>query len=159
MRKVIYPGSFDPLTNGHLDIIQRAAALFDEVEVVILQNETKKNTFSEEERLAFLQSNTKELRNVTCSVQNGLTVRYASLCGACAMVRGIRSMKDFLYEDELTQINHVLAPEIETIYLPCSPKYQTISSSAIKEFVKYGESISAYVPKDVEEAMLMKRGM
>lgn len=156
MRKAIYPGSFDPLTIGHLDLIQRAAAMFDELEVVILHNEAKKSMFQEEERLEFIRNNTKELKNVICSVQNTLTVKYAKECGACAMIRGIRSLKDYMYEEELAQINQRIEPSIESVLLFCNPKYSTVSSSMIKELFKYGEDISDLVPSDVEEKLRMK---
>lgn len=152
MKIAIFPGSFDPLTNGHLDIIERASKLFDKLIVVILENSEKKGMFPLEIRLSFLKENTKYLSNVEVALDHGLTVDFAKRMNACAIVRGVRSVKDYEYELEIASINQQIDKNIETILLFSNPSYSFISSSMIKELLKYDQDISAYVPQDVCEA-------
>ena len=121
MKKAIFPGSFDPLTKGHLDIIERASKLFDELIVVILENSEKKTTFTQEERLTMLKNNTAVLSNVIVDADTSLTVEYAKKHGACAIIRGVRSVKDYEYELDIASANQYLNLDIETILLFSSP--------------------------------------
>lgn len=157
MKKAIFPGSFDPVTLGHLDIIERSSKMFDELIVVILENSEKRCMFTKEERLAFLEHNTAHLPNVTCMYDRGLTVEFARREGACAIIRGVRSMKDFEYEKDIASVNRHLDPSIETLLLYSSPEYAFVSSTIIKELVSYHKNIDAYVSQDVIRALEEKR--
>lgn len=157
MKRAIFPGSFDPVTLGHLDIIERSSRMFDEVIVVILENSEKRCLFTREERLQFLEHNTSHLPNVRCMYDCGLTVEVAQREGASAIVRGVRSMKDFEYERDIASVNHHLDPMIETCLLFSSPDYSYVSSSIIKELFRYHKDISAFVSEDVVRAMEAKR--
>lgn len=156
MKKAIFPGSFDPLTRGHMDIIKRACKLFDELIVVILNNSKKTSMFTVEERISFLQAATQELDNVRVADYEGLTVEFARAVGACCMVRGVRSIKDYEYEMEIAAINQHIASEIETLILFANPQDSFVSSSAIKEMVAYGQSVEGLVSEEVYAALLKK---
>ncbi len=156
MKKAIFPGSFDPLTRGHMDIIKRACKLFDELIVVILNNSKKTSMFTVEERISFLQAATQDLDNVRVADYEGLTVEFARAVGACCMVRGVRSIKDYEYEMEIAAINQHIASEIETLILFANPQDSFVSSSAIKEMVAYGQSVEGLVSKEVYAALLKK---
>ena len=136
MTKAVFPGSFDPMTNGHINIIQRAAKLFDEIDVVIAVNDDKKYLFSTEERLSLVQELIMPFRNVSVHVWDGLIVEYAKQTGAKVLIRGIRNMNDFSYEFDLSLMNHNLNPEVETLYIPTDQKFLLLKSSAIKELAK-----------------------
>ena len=152
MKTAIFPGSFDPVTLGHLDIIERSSRLFDRLIVVILENSEKYATFSMEERLAFLRTNTAHLPNVEVAGNHGLTVDFARKHEAVANVCGIRGVKGYGNEADIASVDQQIAPEVETMLLYASPKYSYVSSSIIRELVKYGQDISAYVPDDVRIA-------
>ena len=154
MKKAIFPGSFDPLTRGHMDIIKRACKLFDELIVVILNNSKKTSMFTVEERISFLQAATQDLDNVRVADYEGLTVEFARAVGACCMVRGVRSIKDYEYEMEIAAINQHIASEIETLILFANPQDSFVSSSAIKEMVAYGQSVEGLVSEEVYAALL-----
>ena len=156
MKKAIFPGSFDPLTRGHMDIIKRACKLLDELIVVILNNSTKTSMFTVEERISFLQAATQDLDNVRVADYEGLTVEFARAVGACCMVRGVRSIKDYEYEMEIAAINQHIASEIETLILFANPQDSFVSSSAIKEMVAYGQSVEGLVSEEVYAALLKK---
>lgn len=156
MIKAVFPGSFDPPTYGHLDIIQRASSLFDNVDIVISVNPDKTYLFSEEERKEMLQELVKDFPNVTVHVCNGLIVNYTKQIGAKVLIRGIRSTNDFSYEFDLAHMNQNLNPEIETLFLPTKVKYAIVKSSSIKELAKFGGDISRMVPKNVEEQLKKK---
>ena len=156
MKKAIFPGSFDPLTRGHMDIIKRACKLFDELIVVILNNSKKTSMFTVEERISFLQAATQDLDNVRVADYEGLTVEFARAVGACCMVRGVRSIKDYEYEMEMAAINQHIASEIETLILFANPQDSFVSSSAIKEMVAYGQSVEGLVREEVYAALLKK---
>ena len=156
MKKAIFPGSFDPLTRGHMDIIKRACKLFDELIVVILNNSKKTSMFTVEERISFLQAATQDLDNVRVADYEGLTVEFAIAVGACCMVRGVRSIKDYEYEMEIAAINQHIASEIETLILFANPQDSFVSSSAIKEMVAYGQSVEGLVSEEVYAALLKK---
>lgn len=156
MKRAIFPGSFDPLTLGHVDIIQRCAQLFDEVIVVMLENSEKYSLFSLEERMFFIQESIKEFSNVRCDASHGLTVAYATQNDACAIIRGVRSVKDYEYELEIASANHFLNPKIETVLLFSSPQYAYVSSSIIREFIKYKQDLHGLV-SDVVLAAIDKK--
>lgn len=153
MKRAIFPGSFDPLTLGHVDIIQRAAQLFDEVIVVILENSEKYSLFSLEQRMFFIQESIKEFHNVRCDASRGLTVAYATQNDACAIIRGVRSVKDYEYELEIASANHFLNPQIETVLLFSSPQYAYVSSSIIRECIKYKQNLQGLVSDAVLAAI------
>ena len=158
MINAVFPGSFDPPTNGHLDIIQRASKLFDNVDVVISVNPNKNYMFSEQERLQMLQTLLKDYKNVQIHVWEGLIVNYAKQVGAKALIRGIRSTNDFAYEFELAHMNQNLNPQIETMFLPSKEKWGVVKSSSIKELAMFGGDISRMVPPLVEESLKKKLG-
>lgn len=153
-RVCLYPGSFDPITVGHVDIIRRAAALFDRVVVAVLHNPAKKGCFPVEQRLDFIRRCCGGMTNVTVGTFDGLTVEYARQQGACAMVRGLRSAADFEQEQVLAQMNHRLMPEVETVFLTCEPENSIVSSSGVRELASFGGSIEGYVPREIEQDVL-----
>lgn len=158
MPKVIYPGSFDPPTYGHLNIIERAARIFESVEVVISVNPRKKSTFTPEERKALLDELVTGMDNVSIVVWDGLVVDYAKATGAQVIIRGVRALGDFAHEFELAMLNKGLDPEVETIFMPTDPQYFVLRSSAIKEIVSFGGDVSSLVPSSVERALRDKLG-
>ena len=158
MLKAVFPGSFDPPTNGHLDIIQRASKLFDDVDVVISVNPAKQYMFSESERLDMLKELLKDFKNVKVHLWEGLIVNYAKETGAKVLIRGIRSSNDFSYEFELAHMNQNLNPQIETMFLPSKEKWGVVKSSSIKELALFGGDISRMVPPLVVDALKKKLG-
>jgi len=147
----VYPGSFDPVTVGHLDLIERAAALFDEVVVAVLHNPAKKGCFAVEERIALLQKACSHLPNVTFDHFEGLLVDYMHSRGARIVLRGVRGAKDFDSECLMAQLNHQMAPEVETLFMTTDPAYAHISSSAVREIAMFGGDFSPFVPKTIVE--------
>ena len=158
MIKAVFPGSFDPPTNGHLDIIKRASSLFDDVDVVISVNPAKQYMFSENERLEMLKTLLKDFKNVQVHLWEGLIVNYAKEHGAKVLIRGIRSSNDFSYEFELAHMNQNLNPQIETMFLPSKEKWGVVKSSSIKELALFGGDISRMVPPLVVDALKKKLG-
>lgn len=148
--KAIYPGSFDPPTNGHLDIMRRAAEIFDQLEVVIADNTQKRFTFSADERFEMITEMVADLPNVQVTIWKGLIVDFAKKSGARVIVRGVRALSDFDYEFELSLMNRVLNPTIETLFMPTDQKYFVLRSSGIKELALFGGDISDMVPAVVE---------
>lgn len=146
MKKAIYPGSFDPVTFGHLDMIQRSAAIVDELIVGVLNNSAKNSLFSVNERVSMLKELTKDIPNVKIDSFDGLLVDYMRNNGATIIVRGLRAVTDFEYELQIAQTNHVEYPEVETIFLTTNLKYSYLSSSVVREFAAYGGDISQFVP-------------
>ena len=146
MGKAIYPGSFDPVTFGHLDMIKRSAAIMDELIVGVLNNSAKNSLFSVDERVSMLKELTKDIPNVTVDSFDGLLVDYMKKSGATIIVRGLRAVTDFEYELQIAQTNHVEYPEAETIFLTTNLKYSYLSSSIVREFAAYGGDISNFVP-------------
>ncbi|MCQ2589694.1 MAG: pantetheine-phosphate adenylyltransferase [Treponema sp.] len=156
MIKAVFAGSFDPPTNGHLDIIKRASNLFESVDVVISVNPEKKYMFSHEERLEMISELIKDYKNVTVNVYSGLIVNYAKNVGAKVLVRGVRSSNDFAYEADMALMNQNLNPDIETIFLQSKEEFTIVKSSSIKQLAMFGGDISRMVPKNVEDALKKK---
>ena len=156
MTSAVFPGTFDPPTNGHLNIIERGSKLFDKLDVVVAYNPNKAHLFSPEERLAMLKELTKDYKNVTVHLWDKLIVEYAEKNNANILLRGIRNTNDFAYEFDLSLLNHNLDSRIETLFLPPEAKYGIVRSSSIKELAKFGGDISGMVPKIVEEAIKSK---
>lgn len=152
----ICPGSFDPITFGHLDIIQRAADVFGEVYVVVLFNSAKNSLFSVEERVELIREATKHIPNVKVDSFHGLTVEYAESVSASAIIRGLRAVSDFEYEMKITSMNRLLNNDIETFFIMTRNQYSFLSSSIVKEVAKYDGDISELVPAVVAEAMKKK---
>ncbi len=146
----IYPGSFDPITNGHLDLIERASVLFDKLIVAILRNAEKQALFSVEERVDMLKEVVRGFANVDVGSFDGLLVDYAATCGASVILRGIRAVSDYEYELQITLMNRRLRPEIETVFLMASEANSFVSSRLVKEVIKLGGNISGLVPPSVE---------
>ena len=149
MRKAVYPGSFDPVTLGHLDIIERAATLVDELIVGVLVNSAKTPLFSAEERVSMLAEVTKEISNVRVEAFPGLSVDFVKKCGARFIVRGLRAITDFEYELQMAQTNRIMASDIDTLFLTTNLKYAYLSSTTVKEVALYGGDISHFVPETV----------
>ena len=145
-KTAVYPGSFDPVTNGHLDIIKRAAKTFDKVYVAILTNSAKNPKFSLEERIDWLERATKELPNVEIVSFSGLLVDFASRIGANIIIKGLRAVSDFEYEFQMALTNRKLQPDIETMFLMTNDRYSYLSSSIVKEIANYGGSLEGLVP-------------
>jgi len=150
-RIAVCPGSYDPITNGHLDVIGRAARLFDEVVVAVVNASVRKNRslFTAEQRLEFIEQSTSHLENVRAEPFDVLVVDFARQIGAGAIVKGLRAISDFEYEFEMTQLNRQQAPDIESVFLIASPQYSFLSSSGVKELAVFGGDISDYVPEHV----------
>ena len=146
MKKAIYPGGFDPLTLGHLDIIERSARIVDELVVGVLNNSAKNSLFSLDERVSMIKEMTDSMPNVTVTSFNGLLVDYMREIDATIIVRGLRAVTDFEYELQIAQTNHVENPEVETIFLTTSLQYSYLSSTIVKEFASYGGDLSKFVP-------------
>lgn len=155
MRTAVCPGSFDPITVGHVDVIERAAALFDRVVVAVMHNPAKRGCFPVEERLALIRRAVAHLPNVTVDSWDGLTVAYARKIGADCLVRGLRGAGDFQSESLLAQVNERLAPGLETVFLLSKPEHMCVSSSVVREAASFGADISTFVPAailaDVEQ--------
>lgn len=152
----IYPGTFDPITNGHVDVIERAIEMYDKLIVVIAINSKKQTLFSEKERLDMAQQSLSHLNNVEVITYHGLTVEIAKEKNAIAMVRGIRAVSDFEYEFQIALMNRKLAPEIHTIFLTPHEKYTYLNSSVIRELSRYKSDVSDFVPKYVSKMLYQK---
>ena len=150
MRIAVYPGSFDPVTLGHMDIISRSSKLFDKLIVGVLVNSSKVPLFSAEERVNMIKG-VVEVRSF-----DGLLVEFARLCKATAVVRGLRAVTDFEYELQMSQTNHIIAPDIDTIFLTTNLNYAYLSSSVVKEVARYGGDISKFVAPEVRRQVLEK---
>ena len=146
MSTAIYPGSFDPMTLGHLDIIERSSRIVDELNVAVLKNNAKNPLFSADERVSMIKEMTESMPNVTVASFDGLLVDYMKEINATIIVRGLRAVTDFEYELQIAQTNHVENPEVETIFLTTSLQYSYLSSTIVKEFASYGGDISKFVP-------------
>ena len=149
MRIAIYPGSFDPITNGHLDIIRRAAPLFDQLIVLVVINPDKRPTFSHKERLELIQRVVGDLPNVQVDTYQGLLADYVTAKGACALVKGLRAVTDFEYDFQMALVNKKLAPQTETVFLVTSTQNLYVSSSLVKQVAQFGGDISDFVPEQI----------
>lgn len=149
MKIAIYPGSFDPVTKGHLDILKNASEIFDKVIIAVAHNGEKKGFLPVEKRVELIKESIKTFNNVEVDAFEGLTIEYAKKHGAQVLIRGLRAVSDFEYEMQLSQTNSALCEEIKTVFLTTKPKYNFISSSTIKEILNNGGDISKFVPEPV----------
>lgn len=157
MKKLaICPGSFDPITNGHLDIIRRGAKIFDDVVVVIFNNSSKKSLFTVEERIHLIKEATKDIPNVSVDVSDDLLIDYAKEKEAFVILRGLRAVSDFEYEMQITSMNRRLAEDVETFFMMTNNQFSFLSSSIVKEVAKYHGVVTGLVPEVVEEALKKK---
>lgn len=157
MEKIaVYPGTFDPITNGHVDVIERAAALFDKVIVVCAVNRKKINLFTEEERLEMAQESLSHLQNVNVEIFRGLIVDFARSKGAIALIRGARAVSDFEYEFQIALMNRKLEPDVHTVFLMPRENYTYLNSSIIRELSNYGQDVSEFVPPVVARKLKEK---
>ncbi len=159
MVTAIYPGSFDPVTRGHLDIIERASATMEKVIVAVLRNGMKNPVFTVEERVKLLQEETSHLENVEIDAFDGLLVDYAKRRSAKIIIRGLRAVTDFEYELQMSQTNRKLAPDVDTLFFTTSLEYAYLSSSIVKEVASFGGDISAFVTPHVESELRRKMGL
>lgn len=155
-RIAIYPGSFDPVTHGHLDVLKRALAIFDRVILAIAVNVNKKSLFTAEERTAQLTKLMADEPRVEVDQMNGLLVEYAARRGAGAIVRGLRAVADFEYEFQLALMNRTLAPKVDTVFLMTDERYFYVSSSLVREVARFGGDVSSFVPPAVAKALKEK---
>ncbi len=158
----VFPGSFDPFTLGHLDVLRRACGLFDEVRVCVLENPDKRTVFGLWEREEMIRRVIEDegLTNAGADSSAGLTAQYAGSVGATHIVRGLRNAADYAYEAEMEAFNRLLAPEVQTVYLTCDPQYAHVSSSAVRELARYGADIGTLVPDRINKIVserLIKR--
>ncbi len=156
MKRAVYAGTFDPVTLGHLDIIRRSAAVFDELVVGVLCNVAKKPLFSVEERIEMIKNAAAGITNVKIDTFDGLLVDFAGMHGAGYVVRGLRNVTDFDYELQMAQTNRILVPGIETVFFTTSLEYAYLSSSTVREVAAFGGDISRFVPKEIEERIKAK---
>ena len=156
MKIALYPGTFDPVTLGHLDIIRRAAGVCDKLVIGVLPNSAKRPWFSVEERIELIKKVTSDLDNVVVESFDGLTVDFGKKIGASVIVRGLRAITDFEYELQIAQINHRLNPDIDTIFFTTSVEYSYVSSSIAKEVASYGGDVSGLVPREIIDDLFEK---
>ena len=156
IRRAIYPGSFDPITNGHLDVIDRARKLFDEVIVAVAHNDQKQPLFSLDERLELLQATIGKLKNVEIAPLDGLLVDFAMARKASAVIRGLRAISDFEFEFQMALMNRKLEATVETIFLMPKEEYTYLSSRIVKEIARLGGDVAKFVPARVAKALRMK---
>lgn len=156
MRRAVYAGSFDPLTNGHLDIIGRSSLIFDELIVAVVHNPNKKSLFSLEEREEIIRKSTQHLSNVKTAHFSGLLADFVNFCEAQFIVRGLRNGADFEYEFQMAALNRKLAENVDTVFIAADPSQSFISSSAVKEIASLGGSIREFVPEAAEEGLRQK---
>jgi pantetheine-phosphate adenylyltransferase len=159
MTRAIYPGSFDPVTFGHIDIIKRSANLFDEIIVGVLNNTSKSPLFSVEERVNMLKEATRDIPNIKIASFSGLLVDFVKETEATVVVRGLRAITDFEYELQLAQTNHVLNPNIDTIFLTAKLEYLYLSSTIVREVAAFGGDISKFVPEEIARRMYDRYGI
>lgn len=155
-KKAIYPGTFDPITYGHLDIIQRSAEMVDELIVGVLNNKGKSPLFTPEERVEMIKDAVKDIPNVKVLAFDGLLIEFAKKQKATIIIRGLRAVTDFEYELQMSQTNRVLSPEVDTIFLTTSLKWAYLSSSTVKEVAAFGGDISKFVPKKVAKQIIAR---
>ena len=154
--RAVYPGSFDPLTNGHLDLIERSLRIFDELIVAVVPNPAKTALFSDAERVEMIREATRHLRRIEVQVFEGLLVDFVARAGAGAIVRGLRAISDFEYEFQMALMNRKLQERVETVFLMPHEAYSYISSRLIKEVAAYGGTVTGLVPPSVEKRLVEK---
>lgn len=161
MRIAICPGSFDPVTNGHVDIIERSASLFDKIIVLVLMNKQKNCVFSTEERVELIKKAVKDIPNVEVDSYDGLLAEYADKVGACALIKGLRAVTDFEYEFQMALTNKILNPRLETLFMNTNAQHMYLSSSIVREVAGFGGDISRFVPPQILDEVskkLIKKG-
>ncbi|MDO4744240.1 MAG: pantetheine-phosphate adenylyltransferase [Clostridia bacterium] len=158
MQTAVYPGSFDPCTNGHLDIIRRASKLFGKVVVAVLINENKNPLFSLEERVNMLKAATKDIPNVEICSFSGLLADFMKEHGYSVIIKGLRAVSDYEYEFQMALTNHNLYQEIETVFMPCSAEFMFLSSSIVKEVAKYNGRLEGLVPNELVDVIKHRFG-
>ena len=156
MRKILYPGTFDPIHNGHIDIASRAAELFDELEFVVAVNPDKKTLFSINQRIDFIKKSVKKKQNIKVNYFHGLVVEYASSRGHSAIIRGLRHVSDFEFEFQMAMMNFHLNKNITSLFMMPDEKYIHLNSSVVKDVSKNGGDVSAFVPSCVQQALFSK---
>ncbi|RHO63218.1 pantetheine-phosphate adenylyltransferase [Butyricicoccus sp. AM05-1] len=156
MKIAIYPGSFDPVTLGHLDIIRRASVMFDRLIVAVMHNQNKKPVFSAEERVGFLKRTTADLPNVEVESFGGLLADYAKQKNACVIVKGLRAVSDFEYEFQMALANRKLNPELDTVFLMTSAEYMYLSSSIVKDIAVHGGGVADFVPEGIMQDIVRR---
>lgn len=156
MKSAIYPGSFDPVTYGHIDIINRASKIFDTITIAVLNNKGKTPLFSVDERVKIISNIVKDIPNVNVTSYEGLLVDFAEETGANVIIRGLRAVTDFEYELQMAQTNHKLRSNVETIFLTTALEYAYLSSSTVREVASFGGDISKFVPADIAEQVYAK---
>lgn len=158
MNKAIYPGSFDPITKGHLDIIERSSRLYDELIIAIMHNPAKKHLFNVEERKQMIEQEVAHLDNVKVVIGEGLTVNFAQGLGCQVMIRGIRATSDYEFEMQIATANMYLNKKIETMFMLSRPEYSFVSSSTVKEIASYQGELGAFVSEHVKQRLIEKLG-
>ncbi len=149
----IYPGTFDPITNGHIDLIERACSIFDKIIIIIATNSKKTNLFSETKRLEMARISLQHIANCEVIIHNGLTVEIAKQYGAVAMIRGVRAVSDFDYEFQIALANRKLEPAIHTLFMMPHERYSYLNSSIVRELASFGKDVSSFVPPIVSEQL------
>ena len=156
IKKAIYPGTFDPITYGHIDVLERACQLFDHVIIAIAKSSSKKTVFTVDERIEMIKASTKMCKNISVSSFDGLMVNYAVSQNATAVVRGLRAISDFEYEFQMALTNRKIAENITTVFLMPNEKYTYLNSSLVREIAAYGGDVSTFVPKPVLKKLMQK---
>lgn len=152
-RIALFPGTFDPITHGHVDVIKRAAGLFDKIIIGIGINAAKQTMFSLEQRIEWINEIFKEESHISAAGYSGLTIEFCKELGANYLLRGIRSVGDFEYEKAIADMNRMLAPQIETVFLTCSPLYSTVSSTMVRDVIRHGGEAAMFVPDVVARSL------
>lgn len=149
-RICLFPGTFDPITLGHVDVVKRASSLFDKIIIAIGVNSTKQPMFTLEQRLAWIDEIFQNYPNISATSYEGLTINFCKEQGAQYMMRGVRNISDFEYEKAIGDMNHLLNPDVETVFFTCAPEYSTISSTIVRDVIRHGGDVSQIVPREIK---------